>query len=305
MTKFSKKMDKIAIIAPAAGCKDANDILRDRIKLLEEHGFTCKYYNKIFNGGALRYFSADRQIRLQHLKMAIQDKDVKIIWAFRGGFGSAEIAFECLNLKPSGPKILIGYSDITILFKLFSQHYNMLSIHGSSLSGNPSMIEPVISVLKGQAIVFDILQINVSNNIKSIEGPIAGGNLSVLCDMIGTDLHPDTKKKILFLEDNIDGKEQNRIHRNLTHMKYANLFQNVRAVIFCDFTNANKNLELLISYFCKEYISNIPTFRIKGIGHGEVNHPIIIGGEAIIKEGKLIVANPFGTAHESVNIVDS
>ena len=288
MTKFNKKTDMIAIIAPASGGGESSIRLQNSIKLLEAHGFSCKYYDKIFNGGTLEYFAADKQIRFSHLKMAIEDQDVKIIWTFKGGYGSAEIAFDCLDLKPSGPKILIGFSDITVLHELFYQCYNMLPIHGPPVVGRQ---ECIISVLQGQSTEINMIRINVPEDILHIEGPIVGGNLSIICNLIGTRLHPNTADKILFLED---VKEKGyRVHRNLMHMKHANLFQNVRAVIFCDFTDTDRDLEPSINSFCREHISNIPTFRLSGIGHSEVNYPITIGGNALIKEDKLTVSSPF------------
>ncbi len=132
MIKFNRNTDKVAIIAPASACKnpqgniDKNKNLlhlKSIIDLFEINGFNCSYNKKIFMGDILGYFVAPKEERCWQLIDAIKDPNVKIISAFRGGYGSSEIIFDCLDLKPSSSKILLGFSNIKALHFLFTQHY--------------------------------------------------------------------------------------------------------------------------------------------------------------------------------------
>ena len=124
MIKFDRKTDKIAFIAPASACDSIDKSqkrLLDIIKFYNKNGFNCIYDESIFIESELGYFAAPREERLIQLKNAILDPEVKIIAAFRGGYGSTEIVFDCMDIIPTTPKTLIGFSDITAIHFLFNQ----------------------------------------------------------------------------------------------------------------------------------------------------------------------------------------
>ena len=299
MIKFNRNADKVVIIAPAFACKDSEGNidkkksllrLKSTIDLFETNGFYCSYNKKIFMGDILGYFAAPKEERQRQLIDAIRDPAVKIISAFRGGYGCSEIVFDCLDFKPSSPKILIGFSDITVLHFLFAQHYNFPSIHGIVSPDCAEMMPHLMSVLSGQDVSFNLHSINVSSN-DNISGETIGGNLTLICNMIGTKLHPNLKDKILFIEDISEKGYQ--VHRHLLHMKNAGLFESVKAVIFADFTESDAHIDQTIKTFSSVYLSNIPVYRTTGIGHSKINYPLAIGGRSKITGNKLVVSSPF------------
>ncbi len=301
MIKFNRKQDKLAIIAPASGCKDAQgrmdnaasfERLQSTVSFFEKNGFQCTYDDQIFSGDTLEYFASPKVERLRQLKNALEDPNVKIISAFRGGYGCSEIVFDCLDIVPSGPKILIGFSDITVLHFLFNQYYKFPSVHGAMYVQQKGMLEKVVSVLAGNDIDIDLKPLNKAAKISSsITGEMLGGNLTLLCNMIGTKLHPVTKDKILFMEDVSEKGYQ--VHRHLMHIHNARLFEKVQGIIFGDFINSDEHIEPTIKTFIDEYLANVPTYKTTGIGHGEKNHPITIGGVGKIVNKHLTVHSPF------------
>lgn len=302
MIKFDKKTDKIAFIAPASGCNDksgeldienSQERLINTIKIYSDNGFNCIYDKTIFLKSELGYFAAPREERLKQLKNAILDPEVKIIAAFRGGYGSTEIVFDCLDTKPIIPKTLIGFSDITALHFLFNQKYKLPTIHGAMGVDHISMIEEVIEVLDGKEMHFNLENINdPAQSLDSIlNGEIVGGNLSLICNMIGTKLHPDFSGKIVFVED--VNEKGYYIHRFLMHMKNAGLFEGVKAMIFGDFSNSDDHMQATIQQFSNHHIKNIPAFITSGIGHGKINYPVVIGGSGRIDKKILKIVSPF------------
>ncbi|MCC8417869.1 MAG: LD-carboxypeptidase [Rickettsia endosymbiont of Bryobia graminum] len=200
-------------------------------------------------------------MRYKAFLKALTDPEVKIIWAFRGGYGCDEFVFDCLNTKPVGTKILIGFSDITSLHLLFNQNYNLPTIHGAVLSTLPCReenIRSIFEILSGRDLKVKLIPI-VSVVNKKITGETIGRNLTIITSMIGTKLHPDTKDKILIIEDT--GEQGYKVHRYLMHMKNAKLLDNVAAIIFGDFVKSDNNLEATILYFCQNHIPYIPTYR--------------------------------------------
>jgi len=294
--EFNKQKDLVAIIAPASGCSDAHFKLTQGMELLEKNGLKSIVDERVFSYNDLDFFAASKEIRLEIFKQAMLNKNIKIIWAFRGGYGCNEFIFDCLDIKPNGNKILIGYSDLTSCHILFNQHYNIASIHGSVLtsllpSGPGQDIKYIIDVLSGKEIRIDLEPIISSFNNKDIIGRTIGGNLTILCTMLGTKLHPKIHDKILILED-INEKSYH-VHRHLIHLKNAGIFNNLSAVIFGDFLKGDDLVKSTIEHFCYNHIGNIPSYRAVGIGHGNINYPIILGNMANISMNQLIIQSQF------------
>jgi muramoyltetrapeptide carboxypeptidase len=301
MIRFDKKTDKISFIAPASGSNDKSgriDIkksykrLKDTIKLYEEHDFNCIYDQKIFSKSKLGYFSSPKSERLRQLRDALLNPDVKIIAAFRGGYGCTEIVFDCMDIVPTTPKTLVGFSDLTALHLLFSQQYKLPTIHGAMGIEHKQMIEEVIDVLEGKETIFNLVPVNKkAEQVREVSGEMSGGNLTLISNMIGTKLHPDFSNKIVFIED--IGEKGYNIHRYLMHMKNAGMLKGIKAIIFADFTNSDDHLDETIAVFSKEYLKEIPAFTTSGIGHGKINRPVVIGGKSQILDFKLKIISPF------------
>lgn len=294
---INKEKDYISIIAPASSCGEADIRLQEAMDILNSQGFKVKVDKEIFASNSLAFFAASKDIRYKTFIEALTDPEVKIIWAFRGGYGCDEFVFDCLEIKPVGSKILIGFSDITSLHLLFNQYYHLPIIHGSVLSTLPCReknIGDIFKILSGKDSKIALAPIDkfldkFSN--KRIVGKTIGGNLTILTTMIGTKLQPDTRGKILIIED--IGEKGYRVHRYLMHMKNAGLLDEVAAVIFGDFVNSDDHLESAILYFCQNHIPNIPVYLATNIGHGAINYPIIMNTEAVIEDNLLSIDNPF------------
>ncbi|XVN43136.1 MAG: LD-carboxypeptidase [Candidatus Rickettsia vulgarisii] len=290
---INKKNDYISIIVPASSCADADIRLQEAIDILSSQGFRVKVDKEIFAGDSLAFFAANKDVRYKAFIEALTDPEVKIIWAFRGGYGCDEFIFDCLDIKPVGSKILIGFSDITSLHLLFNQNYNLSTIHGSVLSTvscREENIGNIFKILSGKDSKIELTPI-ANTFDKKIVGKTIGGNLTIVTNMIGTKLHPDTKDKILIIEDT--GEKGYQVHRYLMHMKNAELLDNVAAIIFGDFVKSDNNLESAILYFCQNHIPDIPTYRATNIGHGDINYPIIMNTKAIIENNLFSIVNPF------------
>ena len=66
---FNKQRDFISIIiAPASSCPDAQDKLKEAIKILALHGFKTLVDDKIFSGDELPFFAASKEERLRMFK---------------------------------------------------------------------------------------------------------------------------------------------------------------------------------------------------------------------------------------------
>jgi muramoyltetrapeptide carboxypeptidase len=284
--------NRVQIIAPSSGHKNAEELLRQGIDLLKEWGFSVQSTDNLF--AAEYIFCANSStLRLRSLREAILSPEVDIIWCFSGGYGAGEIASKCTDIRPSHNKILIGYSDITVLHGLFNWHYHIPSIHASGLRSllekHKHHMQDILDILHGKKMILKLDALTPSARSISIDSTLTGGNLTMLTTMIGTKLHPDARGKILVLED-IDEKGY-RVSRSLNHLREAGIIQEVSAIIFGSFTNSDEHLEYALQRFCDEH-QNIPIFHTAYIGHGAQNTPLVFGSKAEIKDCVLTICSP-------------
>jgi muramoyltetrapeptide carboxypeptidase len=111
------------------------------------------------------------------------------------------------------------------------------------------------------------------------EGPVVGGNLTMLINSIGTKTHLDTHGKILFLED--VSEKLYRVDRMIVHMKRAGMLEGLKGMIIGHFTSMSRqdtfgfSLQDIISDHIEEF--NFPVCFDAPIGHIMPNYPMIIG----------------------------
>jgi muramoyltetrapeptide carboxypeptidase len=119
-------------------------------------------------------------------------------------------------------------------------------------------------------------------------GGLIGGNLTLVCSLMGTKYEIDAKDKILFLED-VD-EEPYRIDRMLTHLKTAGKLQESAGIVFGNCTDCSSASKLKPSlswdYSLAEVMDNIlgdlnkPSFYGLTFGHSSNQYTIPYGIEA-------------------------
>ena len=180
------------------------------------------------------------------------------------------------------PKWIVGYSDVTVLHcKLHS--LGVESLHATMPINFPSntkkSLDTLFDALIGKEITYDYQ--DSPQNIKGdAEGIIVGGNLSVLYSLLGSDIFPDTKDKILFIED-ID-EYLYHIDRMMMAFERAGVLDNIKGLVVGGMTGMHDNAvpfgmsaeDIILE---KVADKNIPvTFNFPA-GHFEDNQALILG----------------------------
>jgi muramoyltetrapeptide carboxypeptidase len=111
-------------------------------------------------------------------------------------------------------------------------------------------------------------------------GEVCGGNLTMLCHLVGTPFAPDFKNKILFLEDR--GEASYRIDRMLVHMGLAGCFKGLSGLILGAFEECGPKEDVIkiIGEFFEKY--PVPILAGLDAGHGSHNLTIPLGIEATL-----------------------
>lgn len=289
---YLKKGDTIAMVAPAGILKNQKEIIDKAKFLIESWGLHIVYGKNMFNQN--NHFAGTDKERCQDFQEALNNPNIKAIWAARGGYGSVRILDKLDFTKfKQNPKWIIGYSDITA----FHNHINNLRIEtlhammGLSLKDNTEDISKTIESFR-KAIFGERLKYKIPsskyNKKGTASGELVGGNIALLASMLGSESQISTDKKVLFIEE--IGEYKYAIDRMLQSLKRAGYFTKVKAVIVGNISKVRKNstswgssIEQLILGVVPK---NIPVLFNFPAGHEPDNRALIMGREVKLSISK-------------------
>jgi muramoyltetrapeptide carboxypeptidase len=183
------------------------------------------------------------------------------------------------------PKILIGFSDLTVLLTAVHKITGMVTFHG-----------PVVTTLASidqtsRKSFFDALSGNILPSISpdrltivqngQADGILLGGNLTTLAHMLATPYDTSWQDVILFIED--IGESPYRLDRLLTHLAKAQKLDNLSGLIIGTFTETDTTESPdLAKCICERILElvgdqDIPIWADFPVGHGSRNLTLPLG----------------------------
>ncbi|WNF20996.1 LD-carboxypeptidase [Mesobacillus jeotgali] len=267
------KGDTVAVIAPASPPNKEN--LKRGLKFVEDLGLNYKLGKSLYS--EYGYLAGDDEARLSDLNEMFLDDEIKAIICAGGGYGTARIASALdYNAIKNNPKIFWGYSDITFLHTAIRQQTGLITFHGPMLASDIGK-EGANQVSKDTfQQLFVPVELNYDSSISQIEelvpgsaeGPLVGGNLSLLSSSMGTPFEIDTKGKILLIED--INEEPRAVDRMLNQLYMAGKLQQSAGIIIGDFNNCvpERELSLSLEEVIDHYIQLAGRPALKGFNMG-------------------------------------
>jgi muramoyltetrapeptide carboxypeptidase len=285
---YLKEKDKVSIVATAK--KILPEQLHTAIATLEGWGLHVVLGKNLYK--EFHQFAGTDNERLKDLQSAMDNKDIKVIFCARGGYGTARI-IDQIDLKSfkQSPKWIVGFSDATVLHCHLQKH-GFQSIHATMPLLFPkdkkSSILSLKDTLFGKKLSYIIKGDNL-NRTGSAKGIMVGGNLSILNALTCTNSETDTKGRILFIED-ID-EYLYHIDRMMVHLKRAGKLKNIAGLVVGHMTGMKdndipfgKNVKEIILDAVKEYkfpvCFNLPS------GHEPENVALKFGAKVKLIVGK-------------------
>ena len=270
--------DRVAVVAPA-GPFD-RESFEAGLRVL-----TARYRPVVGEAcfARARYLAGDDARRLGDLAAALADDTVKAVVAARGGYGTMRLLptlWPKLRAAAFPPKPVVGFSDLTALHAVL-QAAGWTSIHGpvvTQLGGQPpAVVERLVRLLESAEDPAPPLA-GVPLGPGVVEGPLVGGNLSVLTRLLGTPYLPPLDGAVLLLED--VAERPYRLDRMWTHLALAGVFDRVRGIALGEFTGCEEpeadygSAEVLAGLVAE---TGLPCVGGLAIGHGAVNQPVPLG----------------------------
>lgn len=281
--EYLKPGDTVALIAPArAVTPEEMQPFKD---WAAQQGWKLKEGKHLY--GRYNQFSGSDEERAADLTEALLDKSVKAVFCGRGGYG-------CMRLIPHLPdsvwhadnlKWIVGFSDITTLH-LEAAKNGWQTIHGpmaihfhATHNHTDANSTSLLNALTGKTneVTSDGLFIE---NAAAFDGEIIGGNLSLIYAACGTNHSPDTKGKVLFIED-LD-EYLYHIDRMTMSLKHSGLFNEIKGLIVGGMTDMKDNavpfgmnVTEIIQYHCSQM--GFPIIFDFPAGHTQKNVCIKLG----------------------------
>jgi muramoyltetrapeptide carboxypeptidase len=255
--------------------------LQPAMEWLEHLGYRVSLGTTV--GKSHHQYGGTKKERLQDFMTALNDPDVHAIWNARGGYGSVQIVDDIdLSVQDRSNKLLLGYSDFTHLHGLWQT--NMLqSVHTfmpQELSEKPEATrQSLVNVMSSQKQVFTLKN---PDRLKpmTLTAPVVGGNLSVLCSMIGSSTFPEVDGHVLFIED-LD-ELLYHIDRLLSMLRRAGILENLAALLIGGMTDMRDH-EIPFGKTAREIIeehtmdTNYPVIYDFPAGHIVDNRSFVLG----------------------------
>ena len=235
------------------------------------------------------YLAGSDRHRAEQLNRLFSDDSIQAIICARGGYGTLRILSELdFDLIRSNPKILVGFSDVSSLLSVLIQQCGLVTFHGpmvTSLAFSEKAVgEALLEAISGSEPLTVSAKAPVVLQNGQGTGPVAGGNLTTLCHMLGTPYAPVWKGHILFLEDLNEALY--RIDRMLTQLKLAGCLDGLTGVVlgsFKDCGDPDAIYRLFMDLFDYEGPPIVAGFDI---GHGSANVTLPIGLPATLDAGR-------------------
>jgi muramoyltetrapeptide carboxypeptidase len=214
--------------------------------------------------------------------------------AVRGGYGAhqllANLHYDALRERLGGqPFVLVGHSDVNVLQLALLARAGIVTLAGPMLSadfGAETLRDFTWRHFWNtacQARTEANWSVDDESPDVSVEGVLWGGNLAVMCALVGTPYLPAIEQGILFVEDVAEAPF--RVERMLYHLHLAGILQKQRALVLGNFS----------SYRISEYdngydlpeaverirkVTGIPVITDMPFGHTPDKITLPMGGQA-------------------------
>ncbi|MCE7749328.1 MAG: LD-carboxypeptidase [Candidatus Heimdallarchaeota archaeon] len=268
--KKLQKGDTIGIISPSWGGPNSFPHIYDEgISVLKEMGFQIKEFPT--TRAEPEFLYNNPELRATDVNEAFQDEEVSAIIASIGGDDSIRLLpFINEDVIKSNPKIVMGYSDTSILLT-FANQLGLVTFNGPSIMAGfsqmrnfPNAIEHVRDMISNTFETYEYqpyneyvdgypdwgnkentgkinekqteyLQWNWLQGTSKVEGELFGGCIEVLEFMKGTDYWPEKefwKGKILFFETSEEKPSPDNVKYMLRNYCVQGIMENIKGILF-------------------------------------------------------------------------
>ena len=236
--------DVVAVTSPAGPAPA--DRLDAGLEVLESWGLAVRVMvNVRGQHEEFSYLSSSDAQRAADFMKAWCDPVVTAVFCSRGGYGAQRMVdlLDWDALAGAGPKVLVGFSDVTVLHQAFATRLGISTIHGPVVTslgaGDDTSRAHLRSLLFEPAAGLSLTPEPLPSLVGGrAEGVLVGGNVALLAAEIGTPDSRPAADSIAILED--VSEEMYRLDRLLTQLLRAGWFDKVRGIALGQFSDCGQ-----------------------------------------------------------------
>ena len=234
---------RVRLIAPSGYPHDRAAMSRG-VARLREVGCTVDGLD-VLERTELRYAGSDAERAADLNALATLDALPDVALAIRGGYGATRLLehlhYDALRERMAGTDtVLVGHSDFTAIQLALHAKSGLVTFGGPMLG--PDFGAETLSALTlphfwrtVRAAQGHAEWASSGEHALDLEGPLWGGNLAMICSLLGTPYFPCIDGGILFVED--VGEPPFRIERLLYQLHLSGVLGRQRALVLGDFTD--------------------------------------------------------------------
>ena len=266
--------DTIGLISPAS--PENTLAIKNAILFLKNQGFNVVEGKHLYDKWG--YLAGKDKDRASDVMEMFENDVVDMILCIRGGYGSSRILpYIDFDVIKKHPKIFAGFSDITVFLNTFYEKCGLTTFHSPMGSSNLEDIETFKSFMYTFMEGYKPYTIKNPSEFKTLcitggmaEGNLIGGNLGLICNLLGTTYETNMRDKILFIEE--VGEAPYKVDRILTQLLLAKKLQQCKGIILgqfkgCDLPHYERSLTLEEVFKDRLYNLDIPMFSGFCSGH--------------------------------------
>jgi len=235
-----RRGDRVGVFAPASPPRQPSDLqrgltaLRERFEVVtlrsfdEPHGYLCGH----------------DETRLDELNTLLARDDLRALFSVRGGYGTMRLLPHLdYEAARAHPKLLVGYSDITALHLALYEKAGLVGLSGPMVAAEWKDMDE-----RTERLFWELAEGGAPAPLVgpadehlspvrpgTAQGPLVGGNLSMIQRLVGTPFLPDLENAILYIED--IGEQPYHIDAMLAHLKMAGVLGKLGGLVAGAFTN--------------------------------------------------------------------
>ncbi|MFN7570757.1 MAG: LD-carboxypeptidase [Betaproteobacteria bacterium] len=293
----------VGIVAPSAAVPDTAVIDR-AAQRFAARGWQAQAGDSCFTRH--ERFAGSDQLRLAELQSFATDPRLDLVLAARGGFGLTRLLdrLDYAAIARRAP-LACGYSDFTAFNLAYLARAGGVSLQGPSATELGAAQPDAFTVEQFFAVLDSprhSLRFAADGPALTVAGKLWGGNLAMLCALVGTPYFPRVRGGILFVED--VNEPAYRIERMLLQLAQAGVLARQRAILLGDFvsipamaTDYEYTLDSALAHLRTRLA--VPIVRGLPFGHAPRKATLPVGARATLRvagtEAELVFAG-FGRA---------
>lgn len=250
--------------------------------------------------GDFDYLAGTDADRAADLQRAWCDPAVDAVLCARGGYGAQRMVdlLDWTAMRAAGPKVFVGFSDITVLHQAFATRLDLVTLHGPAAAGvdfvkNARAQEHLKATLFAPETVRVIPSGGTAMVPGRARGVTLGGCLSMLTSDLGTPHARTGARDALVLLEDI-GEQPYRIDRMLTQLLRTGWLDGVAGIALGSWTGCGPYDAVRAVLLDRLGGLKVPVVAEFGFGHceGALTIPFGVGAELDADAGELALDEP-------------